>query len=186
MTLVVENGTGDPLANSYASVEQAAAYHSAGMTADEWDLIDPDEQERLLVTATRLLDSTVDWRGYRSVPGQALDWPRGGVAQADLRTGRYLVSYSLFPVDIRNATIELALHLKRRPTAATAAETAAAAGVEEVKLGPISVKMSQTAQTVQAVTTAAATTVLPPEVLALVRDYGNYVSGGVRMARMIR
>lgn len=171
--LIVEDGTLPVGANSYVSIEEASFYHEAGVSADEWAAIDPAEQERLLVTATRLLDATIEWRGYRSYPGQALDWPRVGVLQYN----RYVLPANTVPIDVRYATAELALHLKRRP----APTAPGAAPVEEVKLGPISVKMGQATQSASAPLTA-----LPVEVLALIREYGSYSSGRVRMARTVR
>ena len=171
--LIVEDGTLPAGANSYVSVEEASFYHEAGVSADEWAAIDPAEQERLLVTATRLLDATVDWRGYRSYPDQALDWPRIGV----LQHSRYVLPANTVPIDVRYATAELAMHLKRRPAPATVGT----APVEEVKLGPISVKMGTATQSA-----SSPLTTLPAEVLALIRDFGSYSSGRVRMARTVR
>jgi hypothetical protein len=186
MALVVETGTGrDPTASSYASRTFATAFHAAGVNADAWDLIDPPDQERALVSATRLLDATMSWRGRPLHGDQPLGWPRRGVVGPD---------YRAFPLDkvpdaVRLAAAVLALRLAQDQVAlldAQAAGTGAAAGsteqqVQEITLGPIGIKMATaTAATIQAQAeaTAAATRLVPAEVAAMLRHWGDYVGSG--------
>ena len=185
MALVVETGTGrDPTASSYASRTFATAFHAAGVNADAWDLIDPPDQERALVSATRLLDATMSWRGRQLYVDQPLGWPRRGVVGPDYRA----FPLAKVPDAVRLATSVLALKLAQDQVAlldaqdaGTAASGSADQQVQEITLGPIGIKMATaTAATVQAqaVAAAASSRRVPAEVAAMLRPWGDYVGAG--------
>jgi hypothetical protein len=75
MTLIIEDGTGKPDAESYASAEDLAMY------AVKFGVIIPAEvpaQEALLRRAALAMDG-MTWKGRKSNSEQALSWPRRGV-----------------------------------------------------------------------------------------------------------
>lgn len=97
MTLIVEDGTGLPTAESYASVAFADAYHTAfGNTT--WTGAD-SEKEIALRKATQYLDTEYSFVGSKKLPAQALEWPRVGYS-----------IYRIWPeVNVQRACCEVAL-----------------------------------------------------------------------------
>lgn len=194
MPLVVETGSGrDPLAQSYASLAVANEWHNAGVNAEAWSFIDPPDQERALVAATRLLDATVDWKGAPVYGDQPLGWPRRNVRGIDRRP----FSTSAVPNAVRYATAALALKLAQDQVAALAAEAAGATttggateqAVEEITLGPIGIKLSSaTAATVEAQAAAqeAANRLVPVDIAAMIKHWGDYAGGNAAMVRVVR
>jgi hypothetical protein len=194
MPLVVETGTGrNPAANSYASREFAAAFHADGVDAEAWAFVDPPDQDRALVTATRRLDGAMLWRGRPALPDQPLGWPRVGVAAP----GLLVFSSAAVPAAVRQATAALALKVARDQAAALEAEAAGAATtsadteqqVQEITLGPIGIKMAAaSAETVaaQAAVAAKASRAVPQEVVAMLRHWGDYLGAGAALGRTSR
>lgn len=75
MTLIIEDGTGKPDAESYASAEDLALY------AVKFGTVIPagvPEQEALLRRAALAMDGKT-WKGRKMSSEQALSWPRRGV-----------------------------------------------------------------------------------------------------------
>lgn len=99
--MIVEDGTGLSTAQSYVSVADADAYHTAHGNAT-WTGVDA-LKEAALVRATQALDARYSWQGYRLVETQALDWPRYDAYDVD---GYYL---SGVPQGIKDALCEMAL-----------------------------------------------------------------------------
>jgi hypothetical protein len=118
MTLIVEDGTGLPNAESYASVAQFRAYNTA--RGRELALTD-GEIEALLRRATDYLQQTYygRWAGYRNREVQALDWPRSYVprdpsvtypteSQITAELDTYYYPFNELPKQLVDATCELA------------------------------------------------------------------------------
>lgn len=110
MTFVVEDGSGVTGANSYASIDQADAYHLArGNTAWAEALSSPDDaRESALVRATAWIDGVYGSRfsGKRTNGrSQSLQWPRTCATDAECE----IISSDEIPVEIINATCEAAL-----------------------------------------------------------------------------
>jgi hypothetical protein len=77
VTLIVETGTGDnPDANCYTTLEAAVAYMDAQLYTDEWDAEDADTRTQALIMATRVIDTSCIFKGYRKTTVQPLEWPR--------------------------------------------------------------------------------------------------------------
>jgi hypothetical protein len=75
MTLIIEDGTGKPDAESYASAEDLAMYAvKFGVTIPA----DVPAQEALLRRSALAMDG-MTWKGRKSSSEQALSWPRRGV-----------------------------------------------------------------------------------------------------------
>ncbi|RQO62232.1 DnaT-like ssDNA-binding protein [Pseudomonas sp. KBW05] len=87
MTLIIEDGTGKPDAESYASAEDLALY------AVKFGTVIPagvPEQEALLRRAALAMDGMV-WKGRKSNSEQALSWPRREVLlDHEIKPNNYL------------------------------------------------------------------------------------------------
>lgn len=104
MPLIVETGLGLASAESYASVDQASAYHSARGAA-EWDTVEDQEAALRKATDYMVQNYRLSWKGHRVTSEQALDWPRYECYDTD----RFLIPSNVVPIEVRNACIELAL-----------------------------------------------------------------------------
>jgi hypothetical protein len=106
MSLIVEDGTIVPGAESYISVADASTYHTArGNTA--WAALATDAlREAALRRATDYMRQAYRsrWQGYKVNEDQALDWPR-----YDVEVEGYAVDSDIVPTEIKNACAELAL-----------------------------------------------------------------------------
>ncbi|MBA8886157.1 hypothetical protein FHW12_000348 [Dokdonella fugitiva] len=132
MTLIVEDGTGLPNAETYVSVADADAYHLA-MSNAAWAAAPTPAKEGALRRAAQYIDSFYRFRGNRlseiAVPApaeqQALQWPRDIVDAWPIR-------------ELVAATCELAL---RALSGALFADQSGGDVVSET-VGPISVTYS--------------------------------------------
>jgi hypothetical protein len=111
MAIIVEDGSGLADAESYISVIDASAYHlKRGNTA--WtDIDDVEIYEQLLIKATdyMIAQYRLRWAGYRSVTGQALDFPRAFVPLVDTYFSQPYLDSNIVPIQVKNACAELAL-----------------------------------------------------------------------------
>ena len=87
MTLIIEDGTGKPDAESYASAEDLAMYAvKFGVTIPA----DVPAQEALLRRAALAMDG-MTWKGRKTNSEQALSWPRRGVElDCEIKPDNYL------------------------------------------------------------------------------------------------
>lgn len=123
MTLIVEDGTNVPNAESYASVAQADAHH-AGRSSAAWLDLDTDVKERCLRESTDYITQRYSgrWGGMRSLWDQALDWPRYNVPLVDSLNG-YRPNDAV-PPELVKACAELAYKTNTTPlTTDTGRET---------------------------------------------------------------
>lgn len=129
--LIVEDGTGMPNAESYASVATADAYHARRPGANAWAALSTDQKESALIQATDYLQATYStrWKGIRLTVDQALDWPRSAVV-----VDRVTLAYDQVPAQVVRATCELALRSLTQPL--TADESAQ---VKSEKIGSLEV-----------------------------------------------
>jgi hypothetical protein len=72
----VENGTGLPNAESYASVNDGDEYHEGHLYPVKWTSATTAQKTAALIMATRLIDANCRFIGYRKTTAQALQWPR--------------------------------------------------------------------------------------------------------------
>ena len=117
LVLIKEDGTGRPDANSYANAADADAYHEAHLYAAPWKAASAANKEMALVMATRLIDCSYQFSGFKSVDAQSLQWPRRKCPDPDrddsfarplsLDSGRYLASNQV-PRAVVDATCEMA------------------------------------------------------------------------------
>lgn len=104
MTLIVESGNGDANAESYISVADADARHTAFGNSAWTGTTAVKEAALRQATAYMLQAYRSRWMGDRLNGTQALDWPRWNV-WAD----GYPVAPDVVPADVANACADLAL-----------------------------------------------------------------------------
>lgn len=116
-------------ADSYTSVSDADAYHTAYGTASAWAAV--SDKEAALRNATTYLDGIYGsrFKGQRSDPTQTLAWPRSKVFLFDSETS---LDDETIPKLIKDATAFLALQGK---TAALSATVGAI--VRRERIGPM-------------------------------------------------
>lgn len=120
MTLIVEDGTARPDAESYMSVAGADAYHASRNNA-AWAPLDTATKEANLRKATDYMQQVYAglWAGTKRTNTQALDWPRQSVPIVDgPGAGAHLTSYygfDIVPVEVQRACAELALKANAGP-----------------------------------------------------------------------
>lgn len=188
MAVVVETGSGrDPLAVSYASVDGAALYFSSSLDAETWDDLDGIDKERALVTASRLLDSLMDWKGTPVYPDQPLAWPRRYVRDPSGRVW----PYNAVPTAVRNATAALALQLASNPETASAISSGTSSttgddAIKRVQLGSLEIEYQTASSTTTTQASTTASRIIPVSITAMLRHWGNYTSGGAVMGRVTR
>ena len=133
ITLVVENGTGDPRSNAYVSeaffrtyVEQRG-YAEIETVGDEHSLVsntsgktfEPREQRRAIIRASDYLTEGFRWKGLRlngrrdESGYQGLAWPRQGVFDDE---GAWVNVHEI-PREVRYAACELAWFESENPHA---------------------------------------------------------------------
>lgn len=140
MPVVLNATPGSPTANSYATLAYADAYNAGVVGGESWSdpAVERDKKLRALVTATRLLDMNVRWRGEATSSAQALQWPRYFV-----RDGRgFFLSSTTIPVAVMDAVSELA---RRLLTSGTAADTGDdTANIKRLEAGPVKLEFRDT------------------------------------------
>ena len=94
---------GSESANSYVTVVEANAYFVTRPHKSGWDsLID---KENALISASRMLDWYMKWKGTKTTSIQAMEWPRAGVYEKN----SYLIPNDIVPTRVKEAVCELLL-----------------------------------------------------------------------------
>ena len=124
LTLIKEDGTGNPDANTYANIADADAYHEGRLNPlHVWADYTSDLKQQGLVTATRVIDDLWQFNGWRANDAQALQWPRERCPDPDrglpgsvllVVSGNYFDA-NVVPKLIVDATCELARELLGHP-----------------------------------------------------------------------
>jgi hypothetical protein len=81
LTLVKEDGTGKPDANSYADVADGDSYHDGHLYASAWTGATADKKAAGLVMATRLIDSQFQFNGSRTSAKPGVAVAQGGMSR---------------------------------------------------------------------------------------------------------
>jgi hypothetical protein len=111
MTLIKEDGTGLPEANSYASLAEGDAYFAGHLYATPWTGASTANREKALMFATRLVDSQFQFRGARTHEDQGLQWPRSRCPDPDGDASTPFMRQDKVPKAIVEATCEMAREL---------------------------------------------------------------------------
>ncbi|USM11591.1 head-tail connector [Citromicrobium phage vB_CbaS-RXM] len=114
VTLVVEDGTGLPTANAFASVEEVDAILEPNIHS-LWSGIDTEDKKKLIVWATMILIQRARWKGCRVSATSGTPFPRSGLRDQD----RNFYPDDAIPQPLKVATALLADHLSQQdPTLA--------------------------------------------------------------------
>lgn len=159
---------GDASANAYCTRAFATQFHEDRPQGAAWAALSPDDQDRAILWATKLLDALWDWNGVPVSLTQALLWPRNGLMK---RNGLEGVDPNTIPVELQQACAEFAKQLAAADrTADSQIETL---GVTSFRAGPVafSFKEGVEAKTV------------PDAVVDLIPPGWGYVRGQVKGMR---
>lgn len=120
LVLVKEDGSGLANANSYANAADGDAYHLGHYYASAWTSATTGNKEIALVMATRLIDASYQFNGFKKGNLQALQWPREAAIDPDRKDivlsalenklGPYFESDKI-PKLLSDATCEMAREL---------------------------------------------------------------------------
>lgn len=135
MTLIIEDGTVVPNANTYVNVAEVRAFASArGITVPAANPAGDTEIEQALITAMDYLQNTQCYQGSQyDSENQSLEWPRSGVYFDGA-----LYSYAAIPKKLKEAQIRLALEVLAGVVILP--NTVASDYVVEETVGPITTK----------------------------------------------
>ncbi len=88
----------DPGQNSYLTVEQADDRFDAYLNQDAWDDLgaDPDQQSKILMRGSLLIDAYAPSWGEPAVQGQGLAFPRKAIDGVDGPTPSYAIPEEVF------------------------------------------------------------------------------------------
>lgn len=161
---------GGTAANAYITLDDAELYFETRLHKTEWTAATDDNKEIALMWATRLLDASIEWKGSVVDTDQALQWPRGDVYDRN----DTLISETVIPDDILNATCELALALIRSERTEDLEQDAQ--GLRRLTAGPIELEFKDLVQA----------KVIPDAVWAYIRPYGVIQSPKSAIATLLR
>lgn len=92
LTFEVETGASSATSNSYASVAEADAFMGSHLSGSTWANQSQQRKETILISAARLIDAEVVFRGYKTQFGQAMQFPRAYL-EIQTPTGYYQQPY---------------------------------------------------------------------------------------------
>lgn len=175
VTIIATAGASN--ANSYATEAQARAYNDAHVSGATYTDADSDVQKRALVTATRLIDSFVTFKGYKTTSTQALEFPRTGVVD---EVSGVVFDPTTVPIDVTYATSEYArLLIVQDPTKPSDVDLA---GLAAMKAGDVELTFRDPTTASQSPNTAT----VPPSVMAYLRDFVNATASGGMTRKLTR
>ena len=185
LTLIKEDGTGKPDANSYAAVADGDAFHDGHLYASDWTGASTTTKEAALVMATRLIDAYYQFRGFKAHDTQALQWPREFARDDDAsdsagslglvaiwRRDEYFASDAV-PTTVLNAAIETARELIK----ADRTEDPAGEGLVSLALtGTLAMTFDKSDRP----------PVIPHVAQAMLSKVGAFTGAGASMVRLVR
>lgn len=183
LTLTPETGSGtDPAANTYVTRAEGDAYHEGAIDGAAWNDETPEDRDKALAHAARILQSQFTWNGSRVTATQPLAWPRAGLAFDGVA-----IPTDVVPTQVKQAQCEIARELlvagafQTRPVNTGGADQLAA-----IDLGRGALKLEYQDQAADAASSNADKTVVTPYVVELLRGLGVYQQGGDRLVRVYR
>jgi hypothetical protein len=154
-------------ANSYVTKAEASAvggYFETSLFNTDWTGATVDQRDTAVIMATRLLDTWVEWRGYKADDDQSLRWPRYSVTDRD----GDVFEEDEIPQDLKDATAEYAGWLLGQDTDPGAEPDTK--GFSKLAVGSLSIEVDKADRD--------ATTVMPDTVKAMVEPYGEIRTRG--------
>jgi len=135
--MALDATVGGAAANSYVTVAEADAYFATRLQSTAWTGAVNATKEAALISATRLLDSSVEFTGAAADEVQALAWPRTGM----LNRNGYTILSSVIPAALKNVVCELALQLIGADRLAV--NDIAEQGIIGIKAGPVELRFKE-------------------------------------------
>lgn len=131
-TVIADVGAAN--ANSYVTVAEADSYFGDAFGKPLWESSDVENQEALVVTASRTLDLYILWNGQKASADQSMEWPR---SRAYDRFGALYPSDKI-PTTVKYATFELAYYMLENGGLSFAEQS-----IDSVKVGSIEVDFTE-------------------------------------------
>lgn len=103
MALVIEDGTQVAGANSYVTVAEAKAF-AAARGASGFPTADLEVQTLLILAMDYLESKRGDYKGTKTSPSQALQYPRIGSSVDGVE-----IADNIIPIELKNAQMQLAI-----------------------------------------------------------------------------
>lgn len=185
MPTAIDATVGGSSSNSYITLTDANTYFGDRLHAEAWTNANETTRTQALLWAVKVLDTRVDWHGYRASSSQALDWPRAYVENPDYRaiidpvTAVPAEELIYLPADaipdaIKWAQCELALSLLQSDVTLDPATT----GFTSIGLPGITLGIDR----------ADRQRVLPRGVRDMVAPFGTLIetAGGSRVVKLVR
>lgn len=183
--ITVETGEGLEAANSYISLADANTFFDTHPQASGWQAQTDDAKTRLLITATRVIDASFNFIGFKTNALQALQWPRilakdrNQYAGPFRRTAATLNSEGYFaddviPEQLKAAQCELARFLL---VDATRLDDAPGTGIREFELTG-TLKVAFAAGDLRKI--------IPEIVSNLLKDLGEVIGGSSAVKKLTR
>lgn len=155
-------------ANSYVTKAEADLYFQDRLHSEDWE--DTENPDSALVTASRMLDWYVRWKGWRSSSTQSMLWPRTEVLRRDGTS----VDADIIPSEVKIAAFELAY--SSLDESRTAEDPLA--GIEQIKAGSLMIKADNGDRDSTALDT------IPEHIWKILSDL--YSGGGMAVVRLSR
>jgi len=165
-------GTG-ATANSYTTADEADIYFEKRLHTSVWDNADPDDKDKALMWATRLLDEMVKWKGLQVDSYNELRWPRYGVFNQD---DEELSSLDI-PQFLKDATAEFAMHLLAADR--TLETNRDLTGFKSVQVDVIKIEMNTGAGG----SANASKPIMPKSVWSIIKFYGSMYGRQLTLVR---
>lgn len=184
LTVIVENGQGLTNSNSYVTVAEATAYFEGRLYSTTWTSAGATLQAQAVVMAARMIDSEIQFNGFKLNAAQALQWPRVECPDPDISddvfsgsaVGPFILS-DIVPKPVKDASCELALKLLQGDR--TVDSGGGAGGIREVEIsGAIRVAFVDGINPLPAI---------PDQVANMLWKYGREISnksGTVKLSRV--
>jgi hypothetical protein len=99
---MLDNTLGGVNSNSYVTLIEAEDYFEDRMHSSAWTNV--TDQEPFLISASRMLDWYVKWKGSKTTSEQSMLWPRIGVVRSD----GTVIDSNIIPSEVKIAVFELA------------------------------------------------------------------------------
>jgi len=134
----IDTTVGGASANSYCSMAVAEQFHfDRPPVSTTWSDASIEEKARVLIWATRLIDTTYRWNGVVVDDIQALLWPRHGM----IFPNGYAVPSTIIPVQLQHAVAEYG----RQLLVADRAEDSdiETSGITKIEAGPVTIDFSK-------------------------------------------
>lgn len=135
MAVTLDATVGGASSNAYCTLLEANTYHETRLYKSDWTDADNTSRTIALVWATRLLNEQIAWNGYKFTSTQLLSWPRGSV----YNTNGELVSSSIIPQFLKDATVEYAMYL----IATNRTADPGTAGIKSLKAGSFAIEFDK-------------------------------------------